>query len=332
MIINKFYLVFIVLVLDQTSAHLLEGLYCGKDNCYEILGVTRSSTKSEISKSYRQLARKFHPDLQKGEDKKAEATEKFKAIATAYEILKDEEARSDYDYMLDNPSEYYAHYYRYYRRRVAPKVDIRIVLAVTITIISVIQYYGAWQRYETAISYFMTVPKYRHKALELAKVNNDAAGKKKTKNKQEQKEELEKLIRMVIEDNMDIKGAYAKPDLWNILWVQLIISPYTITKYIIWYTSWIWKFDILKRPYGTEEKLYLIRKNLKLGEHQFNAIEEHTKEEYLEEELWIKDKFIAWKKIQEEEMKKNLAENARAKAYRRYMKNHGVSRMTFDDS
>ena len=41
--------------------------------------------------------------------------------------------------MLDATEEVYRHYYHYYRRRVAPKVDIRIVIAVTITVISVVQ-------------------------------------------------------------------------------------------------------------------------------------------------------------------------------------------------
>lgn len=74
--------------------HLLEGIYCGKENCYEVLHVTREATKNEIAKSYRQLAKKFHPDLHRGEKEKKEAEEKFKEIATAYEILRDDEARS----------------------------------------------------------------------------------------------------------------------------------------------------------------------------------------------------------------------------------------------
>jgi DnaJ homolog subfamily C member 25 len=65
----------------------------------------------------------------------------------SYEILKDSESRADYDYMLDHPEEYYSHYYRYYRRRVAPRVDVRLVIAVTITIISIIQYFSAHQRF-----------------------------------------------------------------------------------------------------------------------------------------------------------------------------------------
>jgi DnaJ homolog subfamily C member 25 len=60
--------------------------------------------------------------------------------------LKDSESRADYDYMLDHPEEYYSHYYRYYQRRLAPRVDVRLVIAVTISVISVIQYFSAHQR------------------------------------------------------------------------------------------------------------------------------------------------------------------------------------------
>ena len=56
-----------------------------------------------------------------------------------YETLKDEESREEYNYMLDHPEEMWANYYRYYRRRMAPKIDVRIVLIVTISIISAIQ-------------------------------------------------------------------------------------------------------------------------------------------------------------------------------------------------
>lgn len=314
--------------------HLLEGIYCGKQNCYEVLGVTREATKNEIAKSYRQLAKKFHPDLhRKAEDKKI-AEEKFKEIATAYEILRDDEERSDYNYMLDNPQEYYAHYYRYYRRRMAPKVDVRIVLAVTITLISLVQYYSAWSKYDTAIKYFMSVPKYRNKALEIAKeeIKESQGGKKNRKSKAELKSEQDKIIRRVIEENMDIKGAYAKPEIVDILWVQLIILPYTIAYYIYWYLRWIWKYTILKQPFGNEEKFYLIRKYMKMGPHQFDAIEEYEKQEYLDEELWIKENFKIWKEIKDEEAKKALADNNKYKQYRRYIKQHGIGRMTFDDS
>lgn len=326
----------LLLVGGARAAHLLEGIYCGTQDCYDVLNVTRETPKAEVARNYRQLARKFHPDSHRTEEAKKEAEEQFKLIATAYEILKDDEARNDYNYMLDNPQEYYAHYYRYYRRRVAPKVDVRLVIAVAVSIISAIQYYSGRQRYEMAIDYFATVPKYRNRALEMAKaeieeIQTKKKDKKERLSKTEQKDKLEKLIRKVIEEKMDIKGSYAKPEVTDILWIQLIILPYTIIVYIFWYIKWIWNFNILKKPYGDEEKLHLIRKHLKMGVHQFKGIDEETKQEYLEDELWITDNFLSWKELAEEEEKKKLAENTKYKQYRRYMKNHGVGRMTFDD-
>lgn len=190
-----------LLVLLPTSSALLEGLYCGTENCYDVLGVTRESSRQEIVKAYRSLARIHHPDMHRTQEKKLEAEEMFKKIATAYEILRDEESRSDYDYMLDNPSAYYSHYYNYYRRRVSPKVDIRLVIIVTITLISVFQYYSGVSRYEEAITYFTTIQKYRNKAMEMAKdeINEKVNKKGKSKlSKSEQKSELEKIIRKVI--------------------------------------------------------------------------------------------------------------------------------------
>lgn len=121
--------------------------------------MTRESSFKDISKAYRTLARAYHPDKHLDEEAKKEAELKFLEIANAYDVLKDEESRKDYDYMLDNPDEMYRHYWRYYRRKV--KVDVRIVLIVTISIISVFQYYGAQSKYNEVISYFLMVPKYR---------------------------------------------------------------------------------------------------------------------------------------------------------------------------
>ncbi|CAH1114483.1 unnamed protein product [Psylliodes chrysocephalus] len=325
---------FILIITVSTSSQLLEGLYCGKANCYDVLEVTRESTKHEISKNYRKLAKLYHPDLHRTPEAKEIAEEQFKKIANAYEILKDEEARSDYDYMLDNPDEYYAHYYRYYRRRVAPKVDVRIVLIVTISIISAIQYFSGWQRYDTAIKYFMTVPKYRNKALEIAKVDGllSPEDKRGRRLKKETKEEVDNIIKKVIEDKMDIKGAYAKPTIMDILWIQLVIFPYTLVMYIYWYLSWFLRHTLLRQPYNEEEKLYVIRKNMKMSVHQFNSQEDDKIQEFLDAELWIRENFDEWYKQEKEKAKKQLAENTKYKQYRRHIKNHGVGRMTFDDS
>lgn len=65
-----------------------------KRDFYDILGVKKTATDDELKKAYRQLARKYHPDLHPG-DKSAEA--KFKELQEAYDILADKEKRRTYD-------------------------------------------------------------------------------------------------------------------------------------------------------------------------------------------------------------------------------------------
>ena len=64
-----------------------------KRDYYEILGMDKNASKSEIKKTYRKLALKYHPD--KNPDKGAE--EKFKEISEAYAVLYDDEKRKMYD-------------------------------------------------------------------------------------------------------------------------------------------------------------------------------------------------------------------------------------------
>ena len=61
---------------------------------YKALGVSKTATPDEIKKSYRKLARKYHPDANKGDPK---AEERFKEISEAYSTLSDEKRRKEYD-------------------------------------------------------------------------------------------------------------------------------------------------------------------------------------------------------------------------------------------
>ena len=60
---------------------------------YEILGIKRGASDSEIKSAYRKLARKYHPDV----NKTKEAEGKFKEINEAYEVLGDKAKRQRYD-------------------------------------------------------------------------------------------------------------------------------------------------------------------------------------------------------------------------------------------
>ncbi len=65
-----------------------------KRDYYEVLGVEKSADDAAIKKAFRQLAKKYHPDMNPG-DKEAE--QKFKEVQEAYAVLSDSEKRRQYD-------------------------------------------------------------------------------------------------------------------------------------------------------------------------------------------------------------------------------------------
>jgi len=71
-----------------------------KRTLYDDLGVSKTATKQEISKAYKILAKKYHPDLQTNEKAKLKAEKEMIKINIAYETLKDEEKRRNYDNQL----------------------------------------------------------------------------------------------------------------------------------------------------------------------------------------------------------------------------------------
>ena len=60
---------------------------------YQIMGLARDASQADIKRAYRQLARKYHPDV----SKEPNAEERFKEMQEAYEVLKDPEKRAAYD-------------------------------------------------------------------------------------------------------------------------------------------------------------------------------------------------------------------------------------------
>lgn len=71
---------------------MAENEWLSKDY-YKVLGVSKDASDAEITKAYRKLARKYHPDL----NKTKEAEEKFKDISEAYDVLSNKEQRKKYD-------------------------------------------------------------------------------------------------------------------------------------------------------------------------------------------------------------------------------------------
>lgn len=70
-----------------------------EEDLYELLGVSPEAEAGEIKKAYKKLAVELHPDrFPDDEAKRADATERFGKITNAYNVLKDEESKAEYDF------------------------------------------------------------------------------------------------------------------------------------------------------------------------------------------------------------------------------------------
>ena len=67
--------------------------FMSKRDYYDVLGIGKDASQEEIKKTYRKLARKYHPDV----NKEPGAEDKFKEVKEAYEVLNDEQKRAQYD-------------------------------------------------------------------------------------------------------------------------------------------------------------------------------------------------------------------------------------------
>lgn len=80
---------------------------------------------------------------------------------------------------------------------------------------------------------------------------------------------------------------------------QVILAPVHLCSYIAWYCRWIYNFNIKGKEYGEEERLYIIRKSMKMSQSQFDSLEDHQKEMFLKRELWIKENYEVYKQDQD---------------------------------
>ncbi|KAM7541077.1 hypothetical protein Aperf_G00000042698 [Anoplocephala perfoliata] len=313
----------------------VDGIYCGKQTCFDVLGVTRKADTLTIQKAYRTLAKKFHPDRQKSFEDKLKTEEKFRLIATAYEILRDPEQRQEYEYMLDNPDAMFYHYYRYYKRRYSPKVDVRLVFVSLIMILSAIQYVSQRTKYNQALSYLVRDPKYRNQAKEMAiatkRFQSERQRLGRKLNRDEIKAQEEEIIRTIIVENFDVRGDCGPPSIRNTLVAKIFLLPYYAATYFCWFLRWIILFTILRRPYGPEEKEYLTRWRLGYSKSRWDGLDEEKKAYFNHLDLWNQDNFKAYVERIEEERRIRISEDANQKRYRRYLKRNGPPKVNLED-
>ncbi|XP_022723690.1 chaperone protein dnaJ 50-like isoform X1 [Durio zibethinus] len=256
-------------------------IYCDEDDCYDLLGVSQNANASEIKKAYYKLSLKYHPD--KNPD--PESRKLFVKIANAYEILKDEATREQYDYAIAHPEEVFYNTARYYHAYYGHKTDPRAVLVGLLLILSAFQYLNRWTRYNQAVDMVKKTPAYKNRLRALELERSGGTTNKKKSNKQMDNRKKEEDLSKELE--LDIKGA-EKPSIWELIVVRFILLPYTIGKLLLWYVCWFWRYKVKRAPYSWEDAAYLTRNSLRVPLEAWLNIDESTKEDLIQRRLWIK--------------------------------------------
>ena len=145
------------------------------------------------------------------------------------------------------------------------------------------------------------------------------------------KKKEEEAIKAIIEELMDENGGYQRPELNQILWIQIIRFPRTFYEFLKFHLDWIWRFYILRHEYSDFEKEYIIRKRLGMTDRQWFSLEANAKLIYMNRRLWETEAWREWQEEKEEEERVRQAMSGRRKQERRWEKK-GDNRMTFDEN
>lgn len=293
-------------------------LYCGKENCYQLLGLTREASAADVKKAFRKLALQWHPD----KNKSPSAASKFRSIGRANEVLSDDKLRRAYDYFLDHPEDRYTHYYQYYHAAYAPQTPIWAVVLGVLTFLSSLQYINQQWRYGSMMRAIKYQPQFKRRVNEL--IEAEVAALKGKVSKAEREVLKDRMEIQVLESEVEVAGGgFSKPSLTSLILVRSALLPVTITSAIYGAAMWTWRFRVKGEEYGEEERFYLTCKALGLSGDRFLSMDEPKRKEMLDRELWVPDNLMAFHAEQQEEMQQKMARSGAYKRAKRWMRNHG---------
>lgn len=305
-------------------------VFCGKFDCYKILGFDHmewgSSPPSlkDITKSYRGLSRVWHPDKNKAKG----AREKFVAIAKAYEILTNKEKRAEYDHFRDRPDEYFIKYGSSVTWAFAPKSDASIIMVFFLIGASLFTYYAQKNKWQTIANHLVKAAtedlspregastesiEIREKALVIltekkdkaaeANQTNGASEKKKKgpkltgrEKKEKAWEELRPICVELVNEIDDFGAGFRKPTMQDLLVIKMLKWPYYLAIWLFWWSKYA--VNRLRKLDLTDVEREVLTKNA-VGEVSWVAVSDEERVNMLTLELWITDNLIEWREEQE---------------------------------
>eukprot|EP01038_Epipyxis_sp_PR26KG_P008294 gene8294-11224_t len=314
------YLIAISTFVYSKPIHDPLNIFCGSENCYDILGVPQNATIKDIKKAYRRISLTQHPD----KNKEVNATETFRVISKAYEVVTGNESRPLFDYYLSHPKDYFKVSGQHYIQNL-PKSDVRIVLTVALLLFSWLMHVIQSQKHERAVKYLKKAaygnlgPKnggtkqamdlHKHATelydayLKEAKIKGDkTAGKVKML-----KDPIFfKFIDQVLAE-VSFDGAYRKPVWKDLLIVQVALLPYTI---YLWSCTY-YRRHISKQPIPLEDQIEMAGDRVGIATwEEFTELEKKT---LLERQIWKYDVYVKWCEEREAEEARLLKSKSKKK-------------------
>lgn len=246
-----------------------QSLFCGQDDCFELLGLKRNASKLEIRRAYRRLSAELHPDKRPNDPT---AKDNFRKIGNAYETLTDDAKRAKYEDFLDNPGKYWQFLMENAREVYAPKSNVIVVVTGIIGIMTLIHWLNMNHTYNETLRRMRESQEFKRSVDRLLKSKQAAT-----------REEAEAMI------DLNVVGLQ-EPDWRNLIVFKMARLPVHLAKYIAWNVNWLISYKIRRREYSDDDKKYLIQRNLEMPDEEWNALSEKEMKTYMDEEIWDKEK------------------------------------------
>jgi DnaJ family protein C protein 25 len=307
-----------------------QNIFCGKFDCYKILGFDFESFGKKhpdtkvITKRYRALSREWHPDKSKHKD----AKNRFVKISRAYEVLTSEKQRKEYDFLRYNQEAYFNKYGTSVLWSYAPKSDLWGVVILLFVIANIFSWFSQKHRWSMVAERLAKAAmedwnpsqggtpeskQLREQAVQVLaaeteeETNGEAAdsetkkqkgGKKVSarEKKRLEQEALVPIIKALVDDMHDFGGGFHQPSWRDLLVVTLAKLPFKLALGLAWNTKYFLR-RLQKKELNEDEREVLTQRAV--GHISWETASDEEKEAMMKRELWVMANLADWGEEQE---------------------------------